>query len=308
MNVKALRLFWGVVETGSLSAAADRLNTSTSAASRLLSLLETELGLALFSRQHRRLEMTDQGREFYRRTAHILKGIDELPGIAHDVVSLSHEPLRLVSTATIAKSLIAPALAVWRDINPETAAFLDIETRFDMESKVAAREYNLGVVSLPQENAIIKLDAAPLVAARYEIALPLNHPLTRETTVPVEALAELPLIALRPGQRWRQRMDAICTACGVSPRIMVETGSTVIALELVKHGAGVTVVDRVSSTLGPKDYALRPLRYEMWTEYASITGADGVSNQTLDFVATLRTQIRTGRAAYADTAACVALL
>jgi len=76
MNIKALRVFSGVVQTGSLSEAAERLNTSASAASRLLALLEAELGLALFSRQHRRLELTRQGQEFYRRTMHILKGID----------------------------------------------------------------------------------------------------------------------------------------------------------------------------------------------------------------------------------------
>lgn len=307
MNVKALRLFWGVVETGSLSAAADRLNTSTSAASRLLSLLEAELGLTLFSRQHRRLELTGQGREFYRRTAHILKGVDELAGIAHEVAALSPKPLRLVSTATIAKSLIAPALAVWRGAHPDIGACLDIETRFDMESKVATREYNLGVVSLPQENAIIELEVAPLVAARYEIALPLDHPLADEAAVAVGMLAEIPLIALRSGQRWRQRMDAICTACGAVPRIAFETGSTVIALELVKRGVGATVVDRVCSTLVPAAYALRPLRHEMWTEYATISGRDGMSAQTLDFVETLRAQIRAGRAACADTAACVVL-
>ena len=307
MNVKALRLFWGIVESGSLSEAAERLNTSTSAASRLLSLLEAELGLTLFSRQHRRLELTEQGREFYRRSGHILKGIDEISAIAREVGTSACEPLRLVSTATIAKALIAPALAAWQQANPRGAACLDIETRFDMESKVATREYNLGVVSLPQENAIIPLDAIPLVAARYELALPPGHPLTREDTVPVEALVTMPVIALRAGQRWRQRMDAICTACGVSPRIAVETGSTVIGLELVRRGAGAMVVDRVCSALAPDGFVLRPLRQEMWTDYATITGAGGMSAQTEGFVATLRAQIHAERAACPDTAAAVAL-
>jgi DNA-binding transcriptional LysR family regulator len=307
MNIKALRLFCGVVESGSLTEAAERLNTSASAASRLLSLLEADLGLTLFSRQHRRLELTEQGREFYRRSQHILKGIDELRDVARDVGSSAAEPLRLVSTAPIARSLIVPALAAWRAAHPHLGAMLDIETRFDMESKVAAREYNLGVVSMPQENAIIDLEVSPLASARYEIALPCEHPLAERACVPVEALAELPLISLRAGQRWRRRMEAICTARGVAPRIAIETGSTLIALELVRRGAGAMVVDRMCSMLAPEGFALRPLEPEIWTDYAAITGAGGTSAQTRDFIAVLRERIQAGRAACADAAACMSL-
>lgn len=307
MNIKALKLFCAVVEDGSLAAAASRLNTSASAASRLLVLLETELGLTLFSRQHRSLSLTEQGHEFYRRSRHILKGIEEIGKIARDVGASAAEPLQLVSTATVARSIIAPALATWRQAHPRATALLDIETRFDMESKVAAREYNLGVVSLPQESAIIELEITRLVSARYEVALPPGHPLAREATVPVEALSELPVIALRAGQRWRQRMEAICIARGVSPQIAVETASTIVATDLVAREAGVTVVDRVCSALVPQGLVLRPLEPEMWTDYATISGPGGWSEQTRSFIATLRDQIQAGRAACSDTAACVSL-
>lgn len=307
MNIKALRVFSGVVETGSLSEAAERLNTSASAASRLLALLEAELGLALFSRRHRRLELTRQGQEFYRRSMHILKGIDEIRDIARDVSRDGPEPLRLVSTVTVARAIIAPALADWRGANPGATAFLDIETRFDMESRIAAREFNLGVASLPQENAIIELTITPLMSARYEVALAHDHPLAAEPRVPVEALADVPMVALRAGQRWRRRMDAVCTMAGIRPRIVVETGSTVIATELVRRGAGVFIVDRVCSALVPEGMALRPLEPEMWTEYAALTGPGGPSALTGDFIDTLRARVQAGRVACAGTAASVAL-
>jgi len=307
MNIKALRVFSGVVQTGSLSEAAERLNTSASAASRLLALLEAELGLALFSRQHRRLELTRQGQEFYRRTMHILKGIDEIRDIARDIGGRRVEPLRLVSTVTVARAIIAPALADWKAANPHSTAYLDIETRFEMESRIAAREFNLGVASLPQENAIIDLTITPLMSARYEVALPPGHPLAAEAAVPVEALSDVPMVALRAGQRWRTRMDAVCTVAGLRPRIVVETGSTVIAAELVRRGAGAFIVDRVCSALVPDGLVLRPLTPETWTDYAALTGPGGPSALTGDFIDTLRRRVQAGRAACADLAASVAL-
>ena len=308
MNIKAIRLFRKIVETGSLAEAAGRLNTSTSAASRLLSLLEAELGIDLFSRNHRRLELTDQGREFFRRTMHILQGIDELKEVARDVRTAGTPPLRLVSTAPVANSVIAPALAAWRRDHPESQVILNIETRFDMESRVAAREYNLGVVSLPQENAIIDLDARPILRARYELALSPDHALVERPKIAIADLAGVPLVALKSGQRWRERMEAIFTQAGVTPRIAVETGSTVIALELVRRGLGAMVVDRICSSLTPTDLVLRPLTPEVWTEYAAISSVGRESAPTHDFIAVLRRCVQELREAREDLAASVSII
>ena len=85
MNLRGLRLFRYVVATGSLSEAADRLNLSPSAASRLLTQLEGQLSLTLFSRSRRNLELTDEGALFYQQISNTLDGIDEIPLIARDI-------------------------------------------------------------------------------------------------------------------------------------------------------------------------------------------------------------------------------
>ena len=68
MNLRALRLFRQIVLTGSLAEASERLNISASAASRLITLLEDELDIQLFSRDRRRLELTEQG-DFFLSTS-----------------------------------------------------------------------------------------------------------------------------------------------------------------------------------------------------------------------------------------------
>ena len=85
MNLRSLMLFRHIVLTGSLSEAAKRLNMSASAASRLLTQLEEQLSLTLFSRSRRNLKLTEDGALFYRQISNTLNGLEEVPLIAEDI-------------------------------------------------------------------------------------------------------------------------------------------------------------------------------------------------------------------------------
>jgi DNA-binding transcriptional LysR family regulator len=297
-----------IVRTGSLASAAERLGMSPSAASRMIAVLERELNLTLFSRQNRKLDLTDHGRDFMRRSQHILEGVERLTEIAAQVRSTEAEPLRLVSTVPLAKSLLNPVLARWTAEARDTTIVLDIETRFDLESKVAAREYNLGIVSLPVENAIVDLDIQPLARARHEIAMAPGHPLAASDEVSMSDLAESGFVALRPGQRWRQRLDALAAANSFAPRILSETGSTTVALDMVRRGLGIVLVDRMIAGLEhDATIVLRPLKPEIWTEYCLIMGQERASAMTKAFSQVLRDWLQERCSENAELAASLKL-
>lgn len=79
-----------VVETGSFTAAAERLDTEKSAVSRRVAALEDRLGVQLIRRTTRRMNLTDTGRSFYERSARILADVDE----AEAAVLQQHGELR----------------------------------------------------------------------------------------------------------------------------------------------------------------------------------------------------------------------
>ena len=111
MNFKALRAFRLIVSQGSLAAAAEAMNLSQPAVSRLISLLEAETGLRLFDRSRRSLIVSAAGEQFHRETRHILDGIEELPHIAAGIQAGQGQPLRLVTAPRTAAGLVTPALA-----------------------------------------------------------------------------------------------------------------------------------------------------------------------------------------------------
>ncbi|NNU79045.1 LysR family transcriptional regulator [Halovulum dunhuangense] len=272
MNLRALQLFREIVHSGALNEAARRMNTSTSAASRLIVNLEEELGLRLFSRTHRRLELTDDGELFFRAIMHTLDGLDEIPVLAADIGRRTREWLSIVTAAPLANGLVSPALARLADEGCEFQCSVSVETRFDIESKVAARSYNLGLISLPVENASIALDTVPILKARTGVMLPRGHRLAGKDSISLADLASEPLIGLRPGQRWRDRADDLLGDAGLRPKYWIETNATPIVLSMVRNGLGMSVIDRVCAGILPENdpAVFRPLEEAHWITYVSL--------------------------------------
>lgn len=272
MNLRALKLFREIVLTGSLNDAARRLNMSTSAASRLIQNLEQELGLKLFSRTHRRLELTEEGDLFYRGILHTLDALEEIPGLASDIGRRTREWLSIVTAAPIANGLVSPALAHLSAEGCEFWCSVSVETRFNIESKVAARSYNLGLISLPVENSIIPLRTVPILNARIGVVLPRHHPLAARAVVAASDLVHEPLIGLRPGQRWRDRAEEHLGRTGIIPKFWIETNATPLVVSMVRAGLGLSVIDRICAALLPDDdlVVFRPLEEAHWVTYASL--------------------------------------
>ena len=90
-----LQAFIAVVETGSFTQAAERLDVAKSAVSRRVSALEERLGVQLLRRTTRRLNLTDSGRSFYEHGARILADLEEAESAVQQTHGELHGTLRL---------------------------------------------------------------------------------------------------------------------------------------------------------------------------------------------------------------------
>ena len=76
-KLRAMTTFVRIVETGSLTAAAERLGTSATSVVRSLSALEQALGVRLLNRTTRRMALTDEGRDYFERCRRLLAEVEE---------------------------------------------------------------------------------------------------------------------------------------------------------------------------------------------------------------------------------------
>lgn len=271
MNIRALRIFHLVVSQGSLASAAEAMNISPPAASRLIALLEAEIQLQLFHRSHRRLQLTAQGQAFYREAEHILAGFDEIPRIADAIRTEAKGRLRLVTAPRIGMGIVSPALALFCRENPGIRASVEEQSRFGIEAQMGARLYDLGIISLPVSHPFVEIENHPLFQVRMEAVLPKGHRLAAKASLTAADLASESLLGLWPGQPWRQQVDDFLRSGGARTEYAIETRSSLMACQLARDGAGVAILDRLCvQAIDLSGLVIRPLVPERWILFGYI--------------------------------------
>lgn len=124
-----MHTFIRVVESGGISAAADRLGIAKSAVSRRLQELENRLDAQLLQRTTRRIHLTDAGREFYERSLRILEELEEAElSLQSGQQSLSGR-LRINAPHSLGLRHLLPVLQILQGQHPQLVFDLDLEDR-----------------------------------------------------------------------------------------------------------------------------------------------------------------------------------
>ncbi|MEG0558442.1 MAG: LysR family transcriptional regulator, partial [Comamonas sp.] len=110
-NLKRLAYFAAVVETGSFTAAADRLGITKAVVSQQVARLEREFRATLLTRTTRKVAPTDAGRAFYQRCALILKEAGDAFDELAEVASEPSGTLRLTAALDYGITAVVPAIA-----------------------------------------------------------------------------------------------------------------------------------------------------------------------------------------------------
>lgn len=124
-----LRAFVAVVEAGTFTAAADRLDVAKSAVSRRMASLEGRLGVQLLQRTTRRLNLTDTGRSFYERSVRILADLDEAEAAVHQEHGELRGKLRIALPLSFGIRHMCKPLAEFAQLHPKVTFDLDLNDR-----------------------------------------------------------------------------------------------------------------------------------------------------------------------------------
>lgn len=127
---ETLRAFVQVVESGSLTKAADTLGVATSAISRRIKELEARLGTQLLQRTTRQMRLTASGETFHARAQQILQALDEAEAEAGDQSRTLAGPLRIAAPLSFGETHLAPILIDFVQAHPGLTLDVDFSDRF----------------------------------------------------------------------------------------------------------------------------------------------------------------------------------
>jgi LysR family transcriptional regulator, cyn operon transcriptional activator len=234
MNFRNLRTFVAIADNGGFGRAAARLNLTQSAASRQILALEAELGVPLFDRIGRRVQLTSEGEDLLRRSRHLLSEVDSLAERARSLKTGQTGVLRVGATTQVIENLFADFLTRHRRHHPG----VDVHLVEDGGARLAGR-LERGDVHLAHMPAGDERFHGRLLFPMHVLAvLPQTHRLSRRPVLAVTDLADDPLMLLGRGFASREWFNAACQVAYVRPRVILESAApqTLVALARANHG------------------------------------------------------------------------
>lgn len=247
IQLRHLMAYRAVMSAGSITAATHRVNLSQPAISRLIAVMEAELGFKLFYRRGRRLVPTIEGTSFFRRIEGTLAGIDDIPAIADDVRLNKEGRLRVCGIGPLVFGQLLPdAVARYRKINPETQMTLEMRRREDIDEWVASRQADLGFTMQPIESKSVAFQ--DILTVSPVAVLPKGHRFADKKCIGLDDLRGETLIFPKQSVRLRQIVDTYLLR---SPRplgIDIETSTAIASCHLVAQGVGVAISDPFSAS------------------------------------------------------------
>jgi DNA-binding transcriptional LysR family regulator len=192
MDLRRLRYFVTVAESGSISAAAVLLHVAQSAVSRQMKTLEEDVGGELFHRSVAGVALTDSGAMLLERARFILR---EVESAANDVSTFSRGVrgvVRMAAPASVGRALYVPTVPAFRKQYPQVQLELSESPTDDVLHRLLTGSLDLGIVSNPvaQENLIFE----PLVHEETILLCLPGSPLAKERSVAAARLRSEPII------------------------------------------------------------------------------------------------------------------
>lgn len=242
MDLDHLRTFLVVAERGSISRAAERLPLTQSAVSRQIQALERALGAPLFSRDGRRLRLTDAGRLLTANGPRILRAIAEAQEAIDAVQDVRRGHLRIGAASTIGTYLLPPALGAFKQAHPGVDITLQIANKAQTLDRLLGGDIDLGFVGPPIDDR--ELARQKYVADDLVLVTAPGHRLAGRRSVRARELADEVFIMRERGSGTREIMEEELLRAGIAIKKTMELGSTEAIKQAVAVNLGVSIISR----------------------------------------------------------------
>ncbi|MBE7085160.1 MAG: LysR family transcriptional regulator [Clostridiales bacterium] len=245
VNLDLYRVFYTVAKSGSLTKAAEELYISQPAVSRSIKQLETQLGVTLFTRTHRGMQLSANGGKLI--FAEVEKALNLLGDAENRIAEMKTSAtgtIRIGASDTIFEYFLADKIVEFHEKFPAVKFELLADVTPDTVEKLKAEKCDVAFVNLP-------IATEPELEL-YGNCMRLNDIFVasekfaqlREGENSLEDLAKYPLILMEGNTVSRKSLDNFFQSVGVEMTPSIEVGSWDLMKRLTAKGMGVGVIPR----------------------------------------------------------------
>jgi LysR family hydrogen peroxide-inducible transcriptional activator len=279
MEYHQIRYVLAVAETHNFTRAAEQVYVTQPTLSQQIIKLEHELGIELFDRTTRTVELTPAGKIFVSHARIIKNGWDDLIKIA-DHYNQWTEKIHIGLLPTLGRTDIPLSIQDFVSHYPGIQVELISGYSYSLLQKLINHEIDIGILNtLPFISKNLKnMDIYPLEENPIMVIMNKNHPLAKRTTLSLEDVHDLPVLALNRTASVRICMDWIFKTKRIKPHIVCECDIDTLS-DLVSAGMGISFLTARVAKHQP-DISVVPLDPPVVT-YTSVVTKKGRNHSLL---------------------------
>ncbi len=235
MDLRQLRFFLEVAQSGGFTRAADKLNTAQSAVSLAIKKLEDELEVKLFDRRDRRVTLTVEGetlvknaKDIFRRVAQARQEIADLRGLLSGEVQVGLTPV-------LSSFFFPKIIATFKRQFPALKISVTGDSASNIQRKIESGTLDIGIL---EGKISEQLDSHHLLREEVVACVHRYHPFAKKKTCTTRELLAEPLVQFQKGYYIREIIDELAVKEGLVPTVMAESNLLSLVNSMVKEELG----------------------------------------------------------------------
>ena len=225
------------IEYGSFTKAAEILNYSQSAISRMINDLEKEYGLTLLERNRTGVKLTSDGESILPYAKSLCDEFQKLQMKIDDIQGVQSGIIRIGTFSSVATHWLPNIIKAFQKDYPGIDYELLLGDYTEIEEWIHTGRVDCGFLRLPTHPSFetIHLHKDKLLAI-----LPENHPLSNKEKVSVADLCNEPFMLLEKGAK--AEISEIFERAGLSPKVHFTTWDDYAVMSMIESGLGISIL------------------------------------------------------------------
>ncbi|MGN1016708.1 MAG: LysR family transcriptional regulator [Faecousia sp.] len=255
MSIKQYEAFVKTAELGSLTKAAEALDSTQSRISHVLSAMEEEYGFCLMKRGRGGVSLTEAGALLLPKMEAVLRQNREVEALIADIRNADTGTVRLGAFTSVAVHWLPGMIQAFQALHPQVELKMFNGDYFDVAQWLRDGTVDLAFVTLPEpENT----RAIPLAEDELMAILPKGHPLAAQARIDAAKLGREPFISLP--QSSDHDIHRALDRAGITPNIRYTTKDDYAVIAMVERGLGVSIVPELLVRGRAQNVELRALQ------------------------------------------------
>lgn len=248
MKLKTLQMLVKLIELGSFSAVADKLDLTQPAVSMQIKSLEKRFDTDLVVRQEGEIKLTPAGKVIYRKAKRILGVWEEAKLEVEQVKGETFDRLVIGASTIPAEYLLPDLLAEFYKKFPQIEVLMEVGDSTEIINSLEDREVDIIIAgSKPTQN---QFEVVSVIEDRLVLIVPLEHRLINSSHVSLADLIKEQILIREQGSGTRKAMLAGLEEAGIDKaelNLGLQLGSTEAVISAVEAGLGISFVSELAA-------------------------------------------------------------